>query len=82
LIVSFSVSAAQFSIWTKEFADSLVGQQFKARVGEKIIGIGEVLSAEVSADSLFMHITAEWPNDPISKKILNVKFPEYKIEQE
>ena len=82
MIVSFSVPAPQFSLWTTETAEGLVGQQFKARVGEKIIGIGKVLSAEVSDDSLFMNIKAEWPDDPISRKILSVKFPDFTVEQE
>jgi hypothetical protein len=79
LIVSFPIPAPQFSLFTKEATDDLVGQTFKAKIMGKEIGIGKVLDAEVSDNSLFIYITAEWPDDPISKKILDASFPDWTI---
>ena len=82
MIVSFSIPAPQFSLWTKEAAESLIRLTFKVKIEEKEIGIGKVLEAEVSEDSLFMRIIAEWPDDPISKKLLDTSFPDFTIKSE
>lgn len=63
MLIQFRHPAGQFTLFSPEAAESLIGQKFVAKHEDKPVGEGHVVDAKVVEHGLAIDFTIDWPDE-------------------
>ena len=62
MLLSFRIPAKQYERFAPDAAESMIGQEFTAKIEDTPLGLGIVLDAKVIENGSAIEIKVEWPD--------------------
>lgn len=73
MIFKFQYKAGTFMKFTPEAVKNMIDKRFKAKIGDKYVGEGIVLEAEIIDEGSSINFVVDWPEDIASIKLFEDK---------